>query len=386
MTASAGPGLPRPVWYPADEQTLVLVVSTWAAQAPGAALWAMVPEADAHAVPLLQAICHTHGVVLMGGVFPGLLHNGVFLTQGVCLMPWTDAPPARLVPLDDPTQAPDRLLEAVRSLWAPADWEAGQLPGQLTLVFDGLLPQIATWLDSLHARLPRMPTCVGVNAGSETFTPTPCLFDNHRFLDRAAWVMRWPQPVVSVVHHGYPVSKALLTTTSGVGNRVAEIDGRPAFDVYRDVLAREFGVDLTRDNFYDHAVHFPLGVVTLVDVLVRIPVAVDTEGALICVGEVPPHAVVRVLRAPALPDATTAQVLGKAITDGGHQGPLLLFYCAGRRMHFGADAATELQNLSGIAGLDQVSGALTLGEIDTVNNAYLRSVPRFHNACVVGLA
>lgn len=55
----------------------------------------------------------------------------------------------------------------------------------------------------------------------------------------------------------------------------------------------------------------------------------------ICVGEIAPHAVVRVLRAPAL-------------------------------VH--------------------VCGALTLGEIDTVNSVYLHNVPRIHNACLICMA
>jgi hypothetical protein len=62
---------------------------------------------------------------------------------------------------------------------------------------------------------------------------------------------------------------------------------------------------------------------------------------------------------------------------------LLIFYCAGRRMHFDADAATELKQIQSATGHKRMYGALSLGEIDTLDDF---EYPRFHNAAVVCVA
>ncbi len=60
---------------------------------------------------------------------------------------------------------------------------------------------------------------------------------------------------------------------------------------------------------------------------------------------------------------------------------LLLFYCAGRRLHFGVPAAeAEILDLQERCGAKLVAGALSLGEIGT---ASLGGYPLFHNATLV---
>jgi hypothetical protein len=94
----------------------------------------------------------------------------------------------------------------------------------------------------------------------------------------------------------------------------------------------------------------------------------------------------RVLKAPALDECSCAQDIGTAMHSGSTETPafsFLTFYCAGRRMHFGADAVTEIAQIHATLFHSRVFGALSLGEIDTLE--YL-DYPRFHNAAVVCIA
>jgi hypothetical protein len=224
----------------------------------------------------------------------------------------------------------------------------------------------------------------GVNAGSETFQSMPCLFDREQFVAQGVLGLLPPLESGCVVRHGYPVSKTLLRATSTEGNRIDSIDGRPAFEVYRHVIQDEYGVTVTHANFYEYAVHFPFGLVMALDVLVRIPVDFNDDGSLWCVGEVPSHALLRLVRAPALQESTCIESVADAL-DASAEKPLnhllLTFYCAGRRMHFGADAGEEIAQLERRTGAG-IAGALSLGEIDSLGD---RALPRFHNAAVVCL-
>ena len=180
--------------------------------------------------------------------------------------------------------------------------------------------------------------------------------------------------------HGYPVPDHAMTATSTAGNQVITIDWRPAFDAYQEIIRAEYGIALTRDNFYQHAVHFPFGIVRAnTEVVVRIPVALTDDGSLYCVGEVPENAMLVLLRAPEAQDGRCIDGLVKSLT-GTPATDLLTFYCAGRRMHLGDAAANELAQLARGSGAAQMAGALSLGEIGSTD---AWGYPMFHNAALV---
>jgi hypothetical protein len=118
--------------------------------------------------------------------------------------------------------------------------------------------------------------------------------------------------------------------------------------------------------------------------LVRIPVALEQDGSLFCVGEVPPNALLTLLQAPAVDSAQTITALTDGLSEFGGSPAgqeLLLFYCAGRRLHLGIEAAeNELRMLAQRTQAKQIAGALSLGEI---GGSTQWGYPLFHNATLV---
>ncbi|WP_412478678.1 FIST signal transduction protein [Azonexus sp. IMCC34839] len=366
---------------------LSALLREWQGGAPAMGLLAFLPEAEKARVGDLQAACQEAGIPLLGAIFPALISDAAFVTSGIWLLRVPQMPPHFLLEDMDapPFDAGQRMGEAIKSaLRHSGDHEAQHV---LFMIFDGMLPAIGSALINLHTTFDRQLPCSGINAGSETFQPMPCLFDNTRLLGNAVIGMILPENTRFAVEHGYPVAKTIMRATSTLGNRIDKIDGRPAMTVYQEVIKAEFGIELTHQNFYDYAVHYPFGVVTALDVLVRIPVAFDEDGSIFCVGEVPPNSVLRLLRAPTLAESNCVDRLAVDLKAPGHQTPggqnILTFYCAGRRMHFGEESAYELANLQAATGAHQLIGALTLGEIDSSHDLH---IPRFHNASVVCLS
>ena len=366
---------------PAEIQPLM---AGWSERWPNMGILALVPEAEKEHVGLLQEAARACGVAMSGAIFPALVTDNGFSTSGAWLLCFETMPPRFLVAgLGSRQGGVQVLTNAIKSI-QPAPGAASA--STLFLIFDGMLPHIGTLLDGLPQTFGDALLYAGVNADSETFQPMPCLFDEHALMGEGALGLLLPDPTHVMLNHGYPVSQRLMEATSTSGNRIDTIDGRPALEVYQSVVFNEYGVTLTRENFYDLAAHFPFGVVTVVDVLVRIPVAFTDDGALVCVGEVPPNNRLRLLRAPDLEHsqcvATVAQALdplGTAATGK----PLLTFYCAGRRMHFGEDAAREIEQLKAATRSPCLFGALSLGEIDSLEDL---GVPRFHNAAIWAMA
>lgn len=367
----------------AEATAIDAVLCQWKAQWPQMGVLALVPEAEKGIVPVLQGMSRERSIPLVGAIFPALVANEGFPVDGVWLLCFDRMPAHFLVP-DLADGGALAIANAVRGALFSAP---GEGPHLAFLVFDSMLPNVSSLLHGLYEQLGAVVHYAGVCAGSESFQPMPCLFDAQALIGGGVLGILLGREVEQVaLRHDYPVSQTLMRATSTVGNRIERIDGRPAFAVYQEVIRHEFGIDLTHDNFYDYAVHFPFGLITAVDVLVRIPVAFDTDGSLWCVGEVSPNSLLRLLRAPPAENsrcvASLAEVLGgskRAI----HGQPLLAFYCAGRRMHFGQDAVSEVAQLAAATGASALIGALSLGEIDQSGELH---IPRFHNAALVCLS
>jgi hypothetical protein len=255
----------------------------------------------------------------------------------------------------------------------------------LFMLFDAMVPNISTLLDSLYLQLANRVHYAGANAGSETFRPMPCLFDGERVIQHGVLVMLLKPHKGAILEHGYSAPAHTVYATSTEGNRIAQIDWRPAFEVYQELVREQYGIDITAENFYQHGVHFPFGIVRANHhVLVRIPVMLGEDGSLFCVGEVPPNSVLTLLERPSVDTNQTLQTLVdglRALNGDLSDAELLLFYCAGRRLHLGNDAATgELQELRHRLGERQIAGAVSLGEI---GGSTTWGYPLFHNATLV---
>jgi hypothetical protein len=224
----------------------------------------------------------------------------------------------------------------------------------------------------------------GVNAGSETFRPMPCLFDNSRVIQDGALLMLLPDHPGAVVDHSYLAPERMISATSTEGSRIITIDWRPAFEVYQETVEAEYHVKIDRENFYEYAVHFPFGIVRANnEIVVRIPVALQEDGSLFCVGEVPPNAVLTLLRAPEADSVRTVATLERELRGrcGDLPGSLVLtFYCAGRRLHLGDRAQSELAELCRRMEGACIAGALSLGEI---GQSSLWGYPLFHNGALL---
>lgn len=345
-------------------------------------LLALLPEAEKGRVAELQGWCRQAGLAVGGALFPQLIHDGALWSRGAVLLRATAAPPPLLLENVHTAAAVERVRDEV------CNYVEGKLgaaeDAALFSVFDALVPNIATHLDSWYLALADRVRYFGVNAGNERFVSEPCLFDGERFVANGLLLQLLPGHPGACLEHGYAMPAQAITATSASGNSIVQIDWRPALDVYRDIMREQYGVAIDRENFYTHAVHFPFGILRADgEVLVRIPVALGDKGEIICVGEIQPNSLLTLLDARA-GSGKAAAALAHDLAQMGVAagGDLALFYCAGRRLHIGAGLGDELSAVKLETVSAQVAGALSLGEI---GGARSDGYPLFHNATLVGV-
>jgi hypothetical protein len=365
-----------------DAAEIAATLRDWRTQRPGLGLLALASENEPAAVSALQQAANQAALPLAGALVPGLIVGGGLHRQGVLLLGLDATTPQRIVPLRRGGERTD--AAAVMELAAFVDRHAGDDGADtLLLLFDAMTPDIGSLLDRLYLAVGNRVRYAGSNVGSETFQPVPCLFDNTRFVGDAVLALLLPQHPGASLAHRYCRSGALNVATGTRGNRIEIIDGRPAFEVYRELIEKGHGVILTRENFYRYAVHFPLALhLAEGEPLVRIAVAVDEDGSLLCIGEVPESALLHVVEAAAPDSPETALAVAAAV--GAHDpAAVLAFYCAGRLLHHGEAAAQrELAALGDALAPAPIFGALSLGEIANYQGV---GYPRFHNATLVAM-
>jgi hypothetical protein len=361
-----------------DTDVIAQQIESWKTLHPEAGVLAMIPEACHDRIGELQDLCRSLEVPLVGAVFPILLADSQFHTDGVVLICFEKMPPFYLegnLPLEEA-----ELEQRIQNL-------AGRIASQtgggdnttLFMIFDAMLPNISTIIEKLYLHLADSVHYMGANAGSETFQPMPCLFNEHEIIENGVLALLLSPHTGAALEHGYCAPEHLIAATSTAGNRIISIDWRPAFDVYRERIKEQYAVDVTTDNFYQYAVHFPFGIMRADgEVLVRIPVALAEDNSLFCVGEVPENAILTLLDAPQAKSLHTAEKLLKQCDDSDRD--ILTFYCAGRRMHLGDAANSELELLQQKMGDRLLYGALSLGEIGSSRKG---GYPLFHNASLV---
>lgn len=351
---------------------------------PELGICALLPEAQKDRVGVLQSVCARCNVPLAGAIFPALVRDGSFLTSGVWLLCFRQMPHFALYD-NLPTGSAEAEL-AAEKIANDIRAQIDHVPDMtLFMLFDAMVPNIGTLLDNIYLHLANRVHYAGANAGSETFQPMPCLFDRDRVVEKGVLVLLLTRHKGAILEHGYHTNPHTSYATSTSGNCISQIDWRPAFEVYQELVREHYGEEVTAENFYQYGVHFPFGIVRANHhVVVRIPVMLTDDGSLFCVGEVPPNSVLTLLKAPTVRTVETLHNLTEGLKklNGDVSGSeLLLFYCAGRRLHLGMQmATTELEAFAGLTHASQVAGALSLGEI---GGSTVQGYPLFHNATLV---
>lgn len=222
--------------------------------------------------------------------------------------------------------------------------------------------------------------------------------DNLRFVRTAQFAhgLAWHDQVVVValdsagpigtgIRHGWIPYGPPCTVTRACGATVLELDYQNAFEVYRST-AEDRGHTIDSETFSAFAMTHPLGIPQADgEYVIRDPLAVEPDGGLRCVAEVPEGCVVRIMEGDsgalleASLDAARAARTGVAGTVGG----AVIFDCVSRSLVLGSHASHERRAFQqGLGAKVPILGCLTFGEVGGLG----AGVPQFHNKTAVVLA
>jgi hypothetical protein len=166
------------------------------------------------------------------------------------------------------------------------------------------------------------------------------------------------KPIGVGVRHGWAPASAPFRVTEADGMRLVSLNGLPAAEAF-EAHAAATGQKLDRAAPIPFFLHNILGIEAGESHRLRVPLAILPDGSVLCAAEVPPGAVIYIMRASAASAVEAAQEATQAALAalGEHRPQAALFFdCVATRLRMGDQFGEEV----GIVR-DQLAGADLLG-------------------------
>ncbi len=252
------------------------------------------------------------------------------------------------------------------------------------VLIDGFASSIGAFLSEMYDCFGNGINLIGGGAGSLSLKQQPCLFNNDGLFQDAAIICLVEMNSKIGIKHGWKTLEGPFIATKTEKNIIKELNWRPAFDVYKEVVENDSNQIFTSDNFFDIAKAYPFGMAKgSKEIVVRDPIMVNENEELICVGEVAENTALEILkgRSETLLEAAE-QITSFCDMEEEQFGNALIFDCISRSLFLGDDFEKELsaiQERVGVCKNEKICGVLTLGEIASSGVGS----PEFYNKTIV---
>lgn len=217
---------------------------------------------------------------------------------------------------------------------------------------------------------------VGGAAGDELAFKETRVIANDQILTNAAVMcaVKGPHPFVTGVKHGHKPLSGPLTATQAKGSVLSTVNGRPAWEVWKDETrqkARETGIDVDKlsdaEGVGGLLLRFELGLETAGgQYKIRIPLSKNPDGSLNFACTIPQGAVFHIMQSVKSEQVDSARATArqaKEALQGRKAAGALVFDCVCRSLILGPDFKEAVEAIKAEVGNIPVVGFETYGEI-----------------------
>lgn len=189
------------------------------------------------------------------------------------------------------------------------------------------------------------------------------------------------KPIGIGVRHGWSPATPPMRVTEARGAVLVSLNASPILDVFRE------HAESTRQQFDQNDpmpffLHNILGIETGDGYKLRVPLAVNADGSVLCAAEIPQGAAVCIMSTDVASAKEAAANATRAAVDqlNGHEpGVALFFDCVATRLRMGREFGNELDALKEVLGDTQFAGCNTYGQVARTTGQF----NGFHNCTAV---
>ncbi len=255
----------------------------------------------------------------------------------------------------------------------------------LFILVDGLTSNISFFLSEIYNLFANKLNYFGGGAGSLSLQSKPCIFSNEGMFKDSAIILPITDKVQLGVKHGWEQLEGPVVATISNKNVLSQLNWENAFDIYKQIVESDSGKQITKENFFSIAKGYPFGLSQKDrEDVVRDPIMVNDENALICVGEIRQNSVLNILKGKNENLIKAASEAAKISSNNlsGIVKQSFIVDCISRILFLENDFHKELEAIAGnLHSKDPLTGVLTLGEISSFGKGYLEF---FNKTTVIG--
>ncbi|MEM0992085.1 MAG: FIST C-terminal domain-containing protein [Bacteroidota bacterium] len=247
----------------------------------------------------------------------------------------------------------------------------------LFIFSDNLGTNSVAFIESLYNFFGINLKYMGGAAGSEAFTPFPCIIDNAGVHQNAAVIGVSNLNARLGVAHGLSAITEPLKVTEAVGTRIKTINWQPAFSLYKEIVEDHAGKVITISNFWDIVQFYPLGIARMDEERILRDLRNIDDTALVTVNPINQGEHVCIMNGDKnslLEGAERAHDLASEKMAKSDQ--VFCINCVSRGTFLQEDFVKEIES---VGERETVNGILTMGEI--ASTGY--SMPEIFNKTIV---
>jgi hypothetical protein len=189
------------------------------------------------------------------------------------------------------------------------------------------------------------------------------------------------KPLGIGVSHGWKPASQGFRVTEATGARLVSLNGLPAVDAFLE-HAGSTGQKLDTSSPIPFFLHNILGVETSAGHRLRVPLAINDDGSVLCASEIPVGSIVHIMGSTEASAVTAAeQATDAALRAIGENRPqtALFFDCVATRLRLGEAFGLEVKALADKLGEIEFAGCNTHGQIARAEGQF----GGFHNCTAV---
>lgn len=280
--------------------------------------------------------------------------------------------------LDDRSKAAGDAIAAFQGV------EANEFPYRSALVMtDALAGHADDLVDQLTVLTAGKYQFAGGGAGDDAqFSRTHVFFGTKAYTNAVvALEVLSSKPVGIGVGHGWTPASSAFRVTATEGARLISLNGLPAVEAFEE-HARATGQSLQRDTPLPFFLHNILGIDTGTGHRLRVPLAIDADGAVLCAAEIPAGVRVHIMKTTsdsAVEAATRATQSALQRLHGHKPAAALLFDCVATRLRMGDEFGIEVDSVGRMLEGARLVGCNTYGQIARAEGQF----GGFHNCTAV---
>lgn len=301
-------------------------------------------------------------ISIIGARFPDIIFNGKMYDDGI-------------ISLEINTEIDFTLIKSIENFNFKN--EPFFKSEALITILDGFCKDNEIFLSKLFENVSLNTNIIGGGAGLLNNDCKSVIFDNHGYYRNCAILISLNANLKVSARHGWTYLDGPFIVTSSERNILKTIDYIDAFEYYKNIIKKDSGIELNKENFLEVSQNYPIGIIKYQgEQIVRDPISFN-NGHLELLGEISNNSMINILK------GNTKNLLSaskEAIDDikSDCSDFLIVFNCISRKKFLKNEFQKELDSIS--IGNNMI-GVTTLGEIANCGSKYINFL---NKTCVIG--